>query len=237
MLIVAHGERRAGARNVSLIEHAAALRGRLPAVTVAAAVLFGEPSLADAWPRIARSGAARLLIYPLLMSDGYYLTSVLSERLDEARIGARITMLPPLGLDPRFAEVVVGASATAARRAGLEPSLTHLLLAAHGSRKSAAPADAAVAIAGRVARANVFASLSTAFIEQTPLLASELAAQTRPVVVAGLFAGDGLHSSQDIPAAIEETGVRAVYAGPIGAHAQVADVIAEAVQRERERAR
>jgi sirohydrochlorin ferrochelatase len=48
-------------------------------------------------------------------------------------------------------------------------------------------------------------------------------------VVVGFFAGDGLHSAEDVPAAIAESGSRAVYAGSIGKSAKLQDLILAAV--------
>lgn len=229
--MVAHGERRQGAGNRALLAHVAGLQALLPQMLVAAAVLKGAPSLAEAVRMIVANGADDLLVYPFLMSDGYFVSSVLPARLAACQFRGNTAVLPPLGLDPLFPRFVLEQSLAAAERAGFEAAESHLLLVGHGSQRSQASVEATQALAESIASDRTFASVGTAYLEQSPFVGNELAAQTRSVVVAGLFSGEGKHGWHDVPAAIEETGAKAVYTGPIGAYPGVVDIFAAAVRR------
>ena len=48
-------------------------------------------------------------------------------------------------------------------------------------------------------------------------------------MVIGFFSSGGMHAAEDVPAAIAKTGADAIYAGPIGASAQIPRLIQTAV--------
>ena len=152
------------------------------------------------------------------------------ERVAAAKADIVPIILPPLGLDAGLVDLMLERAATAARGAGLAPGKTQLLVAGHGSKTEPESAEATCRVAGALAAKELFMGVSTAFIEEPPLIGDQLAREKSPVVVSGFFAGNGMHSSQDIPAAIETSGARAVYAGPIGAEPIIRDLISAACQ-------
>ncbi len=103
------------------------------------------------------------------------------------------------------------------------------MVVGHGSKFGPASARATRDAAVAIARAGVFASVSTAFLEEPPFLKTELGRLQTPTVVAGFFFGDGMHAGEDVPAAIEETGAHAVYAGPIGQSPGIPSLIASSL--------
>jgi hypothetical protein len=55
---------------------------------------------------------------------------------------------------------------------------------------------------------------------------------TGPVVVVGLFSGEGLHGARDAPRLIAELGRRDIaYAGVIGGMAGIEDLVVRSVER------
>ena len=80
LVLVAHGDRGDGSRNGWLLAHVDAIRAQTGFRFVGAGVLKGEPSLEDALSDAARSEAGRALVYPVCMSDGYFVREVLASR-------------------------------------------------------------------------------------------------------------------------------------------------------------
>lgn len=231
LVLAAHGERNVSDPNRSLIEHARAVAGRLNLDSVACGVLNGEPLLDTVLEKVAGSGAKALLIYPFFMSEGYFVETVLPERLSASASGLAATILPPLGHDPGLAKVMMAEALAAAKGAGHAPGETRLLIVGHGSKGGRASAEATMRISRKLESLDGFASVATAFLEEPPFIVNQLASEKGPVVVSGFFAGNGMHSTHDVPAAIEETGARAIYAGPVGASPAVRTLIAEAVEK------
>ncbi|HSM19375.1 MAG TPA: CbiX/SirB N-terminal domain-containing protein, partial [Hyphomicrobiales bacterium] len=118
----------------------------------------------------------------------------------------------------------------AAERAGEASGKTHLLLVAHGSSKSGESARAARAVAEKVAKLSDFVSVDVAFLEEEPFLDDALSGMPGPAVVLGLFAGDGLHAGEDLPATVAKSGRRdIVLCGPIAAEPALVDLLEKAI--------
>lgn len=207
LLIIAHGER-GGAGEDRLAHHlaeAARATGRF--ATVAAGFIRSEPPLERAAQQIAETAYT---IYPLFMSDGYYVKRAIPERLGiengHDNAGRAVTFARPLGLDAALPGLVADMAAAAAAKAGHDPEDTHLLIVAHGSSKSGESADAARAVAARVAGLAPFAAVDTCFLEEEPYLDAALAGVPGPAVLLGLFAGEGMHAAEDLPLALEKSG-------------------------------
>lgn len=231
VLLVGHGERLADARNVALQSHVAELRLRLPQALVRAGLLAGEPCLEDALDELRQRRVLHLVICPCFMSAGYFANRVLPDRVARGAFRGNVRLLPPLGLVERFPLFVMERAISAARGAGVSAADARLIVAGHGSRRSQDSAEATEAIARRIRAMGVFRSVGTAYLEQPTFLSDELAALAGVGIVAGLFAGEGLHGSKDVPAAIETSGARAIYTGPLGVDPAVVDVIAAELER------
>jgi len=229
LLIVAHGER--GGSTENLLAHALAERvrasGRYAEVEVG--FLRARPRVEAAAARIA---AHELAVYPLFMSDGYYVRTAIPDRLGVSAEGRRLRILSPLGVDPELPALIAGLARRAAERAGEESAATHLLLVAHGSSKSDESALAARAVAEKVANIADFALVDVAFLEEEPFLDEALLGLPGPAVLLGLFAGDGLHAGEDLPAAVAKSGrLDIALCGPIAAEPALLDLIEAALAR------
>jgi sirohydrochlorin ferrochelatase len=191
-----------------------------------AGVLKGEPSLEAALSEAAATGARAILVYPLFMADGYFTASVLPDRIRAAGCERTARILPPLGLEPGITDLMRADALETSRQAGFDPRASRLLVVGHGSKFGPASARATREAAAGIARAGIFTSVATAFLEEPPFLKTELEAVQTPTIVTGFFFGDGMHAGEDIPAAIEETRAHAVYSGPIGQSAGIPSLIA-----------
>ena len=229
LLIVAHGERHEAATNSGLLAHAAEIGVRWRHAWVKAAVLNGAPLLESALKDARERNLRRLIVYPYFMSGGYMVARALSQRLRGAVAGMEISIARPLGLDPRLPRLVMDESLHTAAAAGFEPSRTRLLVVGHGSRSVRESAASTVHMANSLRSCAVFAAVDTAFLEQEPLLHSELKRGRLQTVVVGWLCGRGQHARRDVPAAIDETDAEAVYTGPIGVHPEIPNLIMDAV--------
>jgi sirohydrochlorin ferrochelatase len=230
VVLAAHGERGGSRQNAALLSLADALSrsGRYRAV--AAGVLNGDPGLEQALEAARCAAAAKVLVYPVFMSDGYFVRQVLAQRIAAAGLPAR--RLAPLGLDPGLIPLMLRQALDAAQTAAFDAGAATLLVAGHGSksRPGGASARATRQAAQHLAAVSPFADIAVAFLEEPPFLAEALAGSSCPTIVLGFFSGEGLHAIEDVPAAIDKLGARAVYTGPIGSLPEVADIIASAIE-------
>ncbi|MCC6888720.1 MAG: hypothetical protein IT536_09315 [Hyphomicrobiales bacterium] len=232
LLLAAHGSRGKAASNSNFEALADALRRRNIAAGLQVGYLKGEPSIAAA---VRRLTPRDILVYPLLLSDGYFARVRLAQALETSELaaaGRRATVLPPLGLDPGLVELVADRAATASSDGGFPSQRTTLALVAHGSTRDSASNDATRLLATRLTASGRFARVIASFLEEPPSLAQVLATDAGPVVVVGLFVSDGLHGGEDVGRLIR--GLRRsdiAFAGNVGEWPELVDVIADRVVR------
>jgi sirohydrochlorin ferrochelatase len=203
-LIMAHGQpsdpRPAGAALEAL---ASRVQDLLPGWQVRAATL-AEPGA------VARA-----------VAGGWFTRVQIPARLAEAgATGWRV--LEPFGCDPMVHDLCV----TLAEEAGA----AEVILAAHGSFKSAVPSDVAAHVAARI-EAGVGCKVAVGFIDQAPRLATLSGFGT---VCLPFFAAEGGHVSDDVPAALAEAGFQGRILPPVGLDARVPGLIAAALVAGRE---
>lgn len=227
VLLVAHGERSPGATNAGVWRLVDELRPQV-AAPVGAAFLSGAPGVPDALRALA---APRVLIYPLFLSDGYFSQVRLPALVAEAHSPARvIETMTPLGLDPNLVGLVEAMALREAARRGLTAEASTVMLLAHGSTKDAASRNATQTLAERLAARAAFRRVATAFLDESPVLAEAVRGDSGPVIVVGLFAGEGLHGGGDAPRLIAELDRDDVtFAGNIGAERGLAALIATSI--------
>ncbi len=203
LLIVAHGDRGGTEDNRLALSVAERLRETGGYAGVAVGYVRGHPALQEA---AAELGAARLRVYPLFMSDGYYVKKAIPERLGVGEEGApEVRIEPPIGVHPDLPGLLADAAARTVREAEKEPTDHNLLLVAHGSSKSSASADAAAAVGDEIRAQGRFREVTLAFLEEPPFLDDALASAAGPLCVLGLFVGQGMHGGEDLPRAIRSS--------------------------------
>jgi sirohydrochlorin ferrochelatase len=229
LLIVAHGERGGSTENRLAYALAERMRAAGRYAEVEVGFLRARPRIEAAAARIA---ADELAVYPLFMSDGYYVRTAIPDRLGVLAKGRPVRVLPPVGVDPELPALIASLARRAAEQAGEASATTHLVLVAHGSSKSGESALAARAVAEKVASIADFLSVDVAFLEEEPFLDDALSRVPGPAVLLGLFAGDGLHAGEDLPAAVAKSGRRDIaLSGPIAAEPALLDLIEAALAR------
>jgi sirohydrochlorin ferrochelatase len=222
-LIVSHGQ----PSDPDIAEDALGLLAKrvmdhLPGWDVISATLAKPGALAA-----AVAGRAHGLVYPMFMAGGWFPMTELPRRMDE--VGAvDWAYLPPFGLDNRvqaLARTVVLEAVEAKGRATAE---TSVLLAAHGSSRSSAPAQVANGLAAQLKRAG-FARAEAFFIDQVPQISSA-AGFGADAVCLPFFAAEGGHVIEDLPGALAASGFAGQVLPPLGLDARVPGLIAAALQ-------
>ena len=224
IVLVAHGT---GESSAAAARCAALIAKRRPATRVRAACLKGRPSVAEA---LSSESVGPVCLVPLLMAEGYSYAA-LRAQAGAAATGREIAICRPLGTNPGLGELVVQMAAETCEAENWRPADSTLVLVGHGTTRHAASSVSAKAQAARIAARGDFADVVPAFLEEPPDLASVLRGlSSRPVVVAGFFLDSGTHGADDVPRLIAASGVPAVYAGPVGAHPDLAGLILEQAQ-------
>ncbi len=228
LLLAAHGERMPGAQNQSVFRIARALAERDLVSEISVGFIKGVPTIRDALHALT---APRLIVYPLFASSGYFTRDRLVQLLDEANRQRReIQVLPPLGLDPGFPDMVVGFVSQAARKHGMAPRDCAVICLAHGSRRNSASAEATARIAREVENRGAFREIRTAFLEERPFLDEVASTVAGPAIVVGLFSGEGMHGAKDAPRLTAELGRDNIFfAGVIGGASGIEDLVARSV--------
>lgn len=236
LVLAAHGDlgdrakSNPNAANSALLEHQARLHAQNLFRAVSAGVLKGEPTLEDALTGALDSDPRRLIVFPFFMADGYFVKSVLAQRLTAFSPKIPYLVCSPLGLNGNLIPLIASQSEEAASNAQISAQEARLLLVGHGSKHGPASANATRAAAKRLSDqfGDRFSEIDVAFLEEAPFLNDQIQAGIRPTIVCGFFNGDGLHAGQDVPDAVHDAPVQTVYAGPIGRIALIADYICDA---------
>jgi sirohydrochlorin ferrochelatase len=208
VLIVAHGQPSDPAPALADLQYLAAqVAVHLPDWQVNAA------TLATGLP--AHEG----LVFPMFMSGGWFTRVALGQKLAAAGGAGRI--LEPFGCDPAVHDLAVQIVTQAVG----DIQGAEVLIAAHGSFKSAAPSDVAYHLARRFLALGV-GRAEAAFIDQDPQLA-QVTGLGPAAVCLPFFAAKGSHVAQDIPQAL--TGFAGRILPHLGGDARVPALIANAI--------
>ncbi|PPB81203.1 sirohydrochlorin ferrochelatase [Albidovulum inexpectatum] len=226
LLIVAHGQpsdpHPAEAEMNAL---AARVARRLPGWRVGAATLADPTAL----PR-ALDGLDDPFVLPLFMADGWFTQTALPRRLAKAgRPGLRI--LTPLGLMPELTELARDIVAQSLDALGWRAQDSTLLLAAHGSGRSRAPAAAARAIETALRTALPLRSIATGFIEESPRLVDAARNTDHKALCLPLFVARWGHVRDDVPDALSQAGFAGHLLDPIGLHPRIPEILAHAARQ------
>jgi len=228
LLLAAHGERggRAGNAGLKRLGDALAAGGVAPEVGIG--FVKGTPTVVESLRTLA---AKSIVVYPVFASDGQFSRVRLPQLLDESGVGKRVLhIFAPLGIDPGLAPIVARHLAARIRAEGRQAEQTNVILMAHGSRRDPASRLAAQGLAERLVGSVPFRSVGVALLEEPPSLQQATAGLVGPILVVGLFCGDGMHGAEDVWREIAQCGrADIVFAGNIGEFDGIDELIAAAV--------
>lgn len=181
---------------------------------------------------LARAPAGEpIVLYPFFMSDGWF-TKVEMMRRAKAATASPLVSLSAFGLDPGVAGLCVRTVVDELGRRGERPDRSALVLAAHGSMKNPASANAARDIQSQIVAARAFGEVRLGFVEEPPTITEAAVGLTgRPSVCLPLFATRGGHVTGDIPDQLAEARFTGSILQPIGERPDVDAIIAGAITR------
>ncbi|MCB2095834.1 MAG: cobalamin biosynthesis protein CbiX [Rhodobacteraceae bacterium] len=223
-LIVAHGQPSdplPAERSIAAL--AAKVAAVLPGWHIGSATLAAEESL-----KSAAQHTENPLIFPMFMSDGWFVRELLPKRLKAAGAGAG-RILPPFG---RLAVThgLAGRIArhhAAARHWPLEQ--TTLILAAHGSAHSPHSAQATRDAASAIAIDLPLREIRIGFVEEPPWLEDVARDTDRKTLCLPLFVAPWGHVTRDIPQALAKARFAGTLLDPVGIHPDVPQIVANAL--------
>jgi|SRR5262245_5149065 len=234
LLLAAHGERRTDADNAGVARLARSLSAKGVAAEIGFGFIKGSPTVDQA---IASLLSRDVLVYPLFLSDGYFTRVALPRLVERAKqhdATRTISILPPLGLEPVLADVITDEAVVAAHSRATLPARTSIILLAHGSRTDQASRMAAELLADCLRQRECFYDTRIALLEEAPSLADAIEGLHGPIIVVGLFVGEGMHGVDDAKRLVAELKRDDVtLMGPVGTFAGVETVIVSTVTRHR----
>jgi len=230
LLLAAHGERGGSADNAGILRLVETLAARGIVAKVGAGFINGAPTIAAAVKALAESN---IVVYPVFASDGYFVRVRLPQMLTESGGYDRLTqVLAPLGLDPGLPGIIGRRLVERARADGVRPEQANVILMAHGSRRDPASRLAAQALAERLKNGSPFHAVTVALLEEPPSLQQAVAGLAGPILLVGLFCGDGMHGAEDVRREIAQCGrTDIVLVANIGEFEEIDELIVAAVAR------
>lgn len=224
-LIVAHGQPSDPApAEADLARLTAAVAALLPGWKLGSATLATPGALEQ-----ALTGLETPLVFPFFMAEGWFTRSALPTRLLAAG-SADLIRLPAFGTMKAVEDLAIRAVRRAVLGREWRIPETVLVLAAHGSGRSRAPAEAAERIAAAVRAALTLREVRLGFIEEEPSVQSVASGVGEQAICLPLFVARWGHVLTDIPAALTGAGFPGPCLAPLGARPEVPAIIAAALR-------
>ncbi len=205
IVLAAHGAGDDSPANALVRSFAARLQTERPAGKgVHVAFNLGTPHFSEVLAMVA---GRRVLIVPIMTSDGYFMARVLPQQLLQAQGAAdkHIAATTPLGVRPEAAELLRSRIAEAVRQFDLPPRETAAVLVGHGTQRSRQSGAATRAFAEQLAAGDLLQVLP-AFIDEAVHIGDveqQLTPEANHVVLAPHLIGGGTHARRDIVAALK----------------------------------
>lgn len=223
-IIVAHGQPSdpdpAEAEIAALASRVAA---HLPGWTIRSATL-AKPGALDR----AVADLSAPLIFPFFMADGWFIRTALPDRLARAEAQSP-RILTPFGLLPETLALTGEKAAATASQNSWPLEETTLILAAHGSGRSAYPREAAALTARSISESHAFREIRTGFIEESPGVDEAAADAGQKSICLPLFVARWGHVETDLPAALAKANFKGALLDPIGTAPEIPALIARAI--------
>jgi len=163
--------------------------------------------------------ANRVVVVPLMTSDGYFVKEVLPRRLSSESKDTRekkVTVTPPLGAAIEIEPMLLRAVNEVICLEAMDIGSTDVLVVGHGTMRNTQSSRRTNEIAKALVAASPIRSVSTAFLDEPPSIKEVLSrrADGDLVVIPFLFGGGG-HVLEDIPLALGMAPLKAGYSDAI----------------------
>ena len=198
-IIVAHGQPNAPApAEAALAAYASKVQAGLPGFRLGSASRADPGRLEAALGQVREGG----LIYPMFMSDGWFVRTALADRLGDAPV----TVMSPFGMDPDLPRIIARALMGREGR-----NRRPIVLIGHGSANGRpAPERATRDFAFALENILRGAVIKVGFLEQSPSIADAMASLPdelrNDAICVPFFATEGDHVRKDIPAELDAIG-------------------------------
>ncbi|MEH6526160.1 MAG: CbiX/SirB N-terminal domain-containing protein [Sneathiella sp.] len=238
VLIIAHGSSVSKEAHEAAEQHAATLRQSNRYGTVGVCFL----TEADLMPNLPDG---EVFLLPFFMSNGFFVQKKIPSlfKLVDGRRAEQnnvILQCDALGLDPELSGIIINMGLEACEHMLENPEDIHLVLVAHGSEKSKASADATYHQQKAVEKRSIFGDVTSVFLNEQPELGQWLISHSddvRPKILIGLFAAEGPHATEDVPAGIHRA-TEAIpepltiwYAGIVGTRPEIVKLVQDSITR------
>ena len=215
LVVLGHGTELNEKSSAPVFQHVAELRSRRLFREVREAFWKQEPQIKSV---LAALSAPRVFIAPLLISEGYFASEVIPQKLgfnypDRLRLKTQHSELlycRPIGSHAGMTKVILSRAVTITRLFPFprlpKPEETTLFIAGHGTEKNAGSRQVIEWQAELIRAQGLYASVQPVFMEEEPRIAGcHVLAPTKKCVVVPFFISDGLHVVEDIPVLLGES--------------------------------
>lgn len=221
VLIVSHGSPSAPeAQERSIATLAERVAAHLPERVIAGATLAAPDALEA---QIARLGHP--VIFPLFMSDGYFIRHILAERI--APHG--LETLAPFGLLPGLPDLIVSRLARVLKAKGWATEDTTLLIAAHGGQSSKGNPEACRTLKATLANRLNFRAIRLGFLENPPFV-QDISGHLGQAICLSYFVQRAGHVLDDLPHSFARSGFEGVILPPLMEWPETPELIARALR-------
>lgn len=252
LLLVGHGSSHGTNAGAPIRAHAERIRRRRIFDEVAVAFVKEEPFVTGALDRLE---SPDIFVVPVFLSEGYYTQGVVPKRLGVPPVGEpdgnrrtawhlrqgsrHVRYCPAVGVHPFMKSLIVRRAERLLSSTGIAPAEAALVVAGHGTLRSATSDASAVAVTAELRKAGVFAEVTCGFLDQPPRLEDAVASlASRHVVVVPFFVAEGMHTRETIPQILGLSGRRTDrkdrviwYAPPVGTLPGIARVVVDLARR------
>ena len=209
LLIVAHGSPSDPEPQERFIRRIAGRVGARTGAQVRGATLAKPGSLEAAVAEMAAPA-----VFPHFMTDGWFVSTNLQNRLRETGLQSWTTMTP-LGMATELPALAARRLEAGMAEAGLPRGDTTLVVAAHGSPSNRKPAEASEAFAAALGETGLFREVRAGYVDEAPSL-EEVARVEGPAAVLPFFAARAGHVLMDLPETLEAASFEGLVLPPIG---------------------
>ena len=171
-------------------------------------------------------------VFPHFMTDGWFVSTNLQNRLKKTGL-ADWTTLTPLGLSEALPGLVMRRLQVALDEYDLPRGETALIIAAHGSPSNTRPAEVTRDFAQHLHASGLFSETRVGFVDEDPSI-EEAATVTGPALLLPFFAARAGHVLMDLPDAVTAAAFAGPVLAPIGTWDAIPLLISEACGGQRQ---
>ena len=196
LLLAAHGSSRLNGNN-PVLPLSEKLSDRNIFNKVLYAFLQQQPQLDDVLSQIQTQ---ELSVIPMFSGFGYITEKLIPKALGQVSSKIKVRLFDPIGIHSEIPVIMAKQVLSIIKKYALEPAKVSVLIVAHGHTKSSQNADQTKVLACNLKKLMNRIEISTAFIEETPLISDwTQITTTKCVIVVPYLVGGGLHTQEDIP--------------------------------------